>query len=648
MKSIRIAASVLAIASLAACGGGGGSPTTSEIVTFEGTAAKGILKSADVQAYELVNGALTKYGTPTTTDETGAFKLNLNKTSNPVIVKITTNINTKMLDETTITTDGKFAQISAPSDLVLRTMVADLNTAANSQANPFTDMAIAGALNAKDASGAAVTLTKDVLLISKEAVKTQLGINPFALKAVDANDTTASVDQKKLMTLLTGVAKAAKDDSTCSTFCQVTKLGDKAEIKYDKATGKGSFKDSLGMAAKLNETSSKASTVPSPMVIALPTYAVVKETDVASGAEVIARDSFETFVNVMRDGLNTARTALDKSIKTVDDRTKDLTFTTAKAGLDAFNAATASCRFPDTTLICEGKDVKVVANGYELTYTSAGYTNKVTASGTVVNGVGNLNVTGSSSVISTNKKAGELSVSATVTGLTASNTSPDSALLNISLTGYDDATAKPVTVSLKDINVKLDNTKNTMTASGSLSINNSYNDKLTGTLDLTMVKLGPTVNLMEGYVTSASLNVTGYGDDKTLLALGIGATIDYTTYKPWIAESSSNSGSATANVKLAFINEGVKLDITAKQNSYQNVDMKVVFKSGLNSITATSNVMNAVVKEVLFTSSSGDFTAKLTKDTNGATTGVIKQGNVQVGTIEGGLIKVNGKELSLN
>lgn len=643
MKDIKLIASALAIASLVACGGGGGgSASSTETFAVTGSAAKGILKNADVQAYELVAGELVKYGTPTTTNGTGDFKLDLPKTTNPVVIKITTNKTTKMLDETSVVS-GKFAEVDAPQDLVLRTMVPDLTAAADAQANPFTEMAIAGALAATDASGTKVTLTKDVLLISKEAVKTQLGINPFALKAVDADSTTATADQKTLMTLLTGVAKSAKDDAACSTTCQVTKLGTTAAIKYDKSTGKGNFKDASAMAAASNSLGTKAATVSNPLVVTLRTYVEVKDGDVASGTELAARDSFETFIKVMRDGATAVGTTLDASKKTIDARTQGLTFKTAKAGVDAFNAAAANCRFPDTKLVCEGSDVSGGDGTYALTYKSGDYTNTVSASGSVVSGVGTLTITGKSKAIS-DKAAADLSISAVVTGLSGQNMNPDSVKLNISLTGYDDEKALPVTVKLTDLTLKANQTTKDASVSGGLSISNSYNDKLSGTVAINFVGLGPDSASKQAYTQSATLNVTGYGDDKTLLALDIGAKVNYDNYKPWETESENNAEIATANVSIAMVNDGVKLDITGNKTGYNKNDLKVVFKSGANSITATG-VKGS--NKIDITSSSGDFKAELTKGTDGKTTGVIKQGSVQVGTIEDGMIKVNGQELSL-
>jgi hypothetical protein len=643
MRNVKLIASALAIASLVACGGGGGGTAAApETFPVTGTAAKGILKNADVQAYELVSGALVKYGTATTTDASGAFSLSLTKTANPVIVSITTNASTKMLDETSIV-NGKFEEVAAPKDLVLRTMVPDLTAAADAQANPFTEMAIAGALAATDASGAPVTLTKDVLLVSKEAVKTQLGINPFALKAVDADNTTASAEQKKLMTLLTGVAKSAKDDAACSATCQVTNLGKTAAIKYDKSTGKGNFKDATAMAASSNALSTKAATVTgNPLLVTLPTFAAVKDSDVASGTELTARDSFETFIKVMRDGATTVGTALDASKKTIDERTQGLTFSTAKAGMDAFNAAAANCRFPDTKLVCEGANVTGGNGAYELTYTSGDYTNTIKASGSVENGVGKMDISGTSKAIT--KKAADLSMSIALTGLTGQNANPDSITLSLSLKGYDDANEQPVTVSFDKLAVKLNSSGTISSLSGGLSIEDASKDKLSGTISLTSVDLGPDSNSLQSYPKEGSLTVKGYSEGKTLIALGLSGSNDYTKYKPWEAESESNASIGTANVSIGLVDDGVKLDITGNKTGYNKSDLKVVFKSGANSITATGIKGS---NEINLTSSSGDFTAKITKGTDGVRTGKIYQGSVQVGTIEDGMIKVNGQELSL-
>lgn len=658
MRNVKLIASALAIASLVACGGGGGGTAAApETFPVTGTAAKGILKNADVQAYELVAGDLVKYGAATTTDASGAFSLSLTKTTNPIIVSITTNSSTKMLDETSVV-NGKFEEVAAPKDLVLRTMVPDLTAAADAQANPFTEMAIAGALAATDASGAKVTLTKDVLLVSKEAVKTQLGINPFALKAVDADNTTATVDQKKLMTLLTGVAKSAKDDSTCAATCQVTNLGKTAAIKYDKSTGKGNFKDATAMAASSNALSTKAATVTgNPLLVTLPTFAAVKDSDVASGTEITARDSFENFIKVMRDGVTTAGTTLDKSKATIDERTKDLTFATAKAGMDAFDAASSACRFPNDVLVCEGNDVKSNGDGsYTLTYASGSFKNSATATGKVTAGKGILSLTASSIADFDNKKYAEMTVDATLTGLDANHqiTGDGSVTLNISITAYDDKNIRPVTVKLTNLSAVLTDSRKKMDASGTLSIEDPTTGSMSGTVTVSMEKMGADTSSAKGYPKSVAFNLTGKDVTSKLFTLDLAATADYSSYKPWISKSSTNFPKGQVKAAIGFVNDGVKLDITANKTSYDRGDVKIIFTSAGNSVTASANLINDLTKGteidsdgVSFVSSSGNFTATLTKATDGVTTGKIYQGSVQVGTIEDGMIKVNGQELSL-
>jgi hypothetical protein len=212
------------------------------------------------------------------------------------------------------------------------------------------------------------------------------------------------------------------------------------------------------------------------------------------------------------------------------------------------------------------------------------------------------------------------------------------------MTGYDDEKALPVTVKLTDLTLKANQTTKDASVSGGLSISNSFNDKLSGTVAINFVGLGPDSASKQAYTQSATLNVTGYGDDKSLVALDIGAKINYDNYKPWESESANNAEISTANVSIALVNEDVKLDITGNKTGFNKSDLKVVFKSGANSITATGIKGS---NEINMTSSSGDFTAKITKGTDGVRTGKIYQGSVQVGTIEDGMIKVNGQELSL-
>lgn len=647
---------LVAVAGLTACGSGsdGGS---SGPIALTGTAAKGLLKGADVQAYEVVGGKLSKYGAAVKTDTSGAYELSLSPTSNPVIVEITANADTKMLDETTVT-GGKYAEVAAPSGLSLRTMVASLTETAVAEANPYTEMAVAGAVAAVDASGNAVPLTKDVLLTAKENIRTQLKINPFAAKAVDADATDVTDAQKQLMTLLAGVAKSAKDDTSCDLKCQIKKMNDAAVITYDAAAGKGLLKNPTATKDLMTAISTKAATVNHPMKVALPTYAVLQASDIATGSELAARDSFESFVTVMREGVNTAQKKFDEATKDLETRTKDLTYKTAKAGMDAFDAASANCEWVNGKLSCTGTDVTKISDGtYSLSYTSGSYKNVATATGSISGGVGTLSITNAkTTALSNNKVYGEMSMSVTLTGLDSNNKLSKenaSAVFNMSVTGYDDQTQAPVTVSLNNLNATLTN-RTKLIGGGSVLITNTLGDKVEGAITkLTVVKLGPDANNEEEYGQDLEFNVTAYTANKKLFSLGASASVDYTSYKPWLSDSATNYGVGKANMNVAFVQDSVSLDVTANVTGYQKSDMTVVFKSGGKSMTATAKLTEDANGKVVvdsngidFTSSSNEFTANI-KKVNGKNTGSIKKGDVVVGTIEDGIVKINGIELSL-
>lgn len=660
MKSWKLILGVIFIASLAACGGGG-SGSASAPVAVTGTASKGLLKAADVQAYEVSGGKLVKYGLAVKTGTDGSYSLSLTPTNNPVVIEVTTNSDTKMLDETTVV-NGKFAEVAAPTGLSLRTMVDELTVAKVAEANPYTEMAIAGAIAAQDASGNAVPLSKEVLLASKEVVKEQLrGLNPFAIKAVDADAASPSDDQKKLMTLLTGVAKAAKDDNACDLKCQITAMNTAAAIKYDATSGKGIFKDTAAAATKVTALANKAALVSNPMIVALPTYSAVSEADIASATEIVARDSFESFVAVMREGLQTVDKTFNEATTAINTRIKDLTFNTAKAGLDAFNAAASSCRFTDSKLVCTGDDVTANADGsYSLSYTSSSYKNVAQATGSFSNGVATVSIkNANSTALSNNKKYAEMSLSASISGIdsTTGEISLDSgvAKLSISVTGYDDAAVEPVTLSLKDLTVSLSEAGKKMTLNGGLSISNAEakGDKLDGTLKLAFTKMGASESTMDMYPESIDLALKGYGANKKLFDLAVMGSADYKAYKPWLADSSSNEPIGSVNLVVGFVEDKVQLDVSTSKTGYQKGTMKVKFSSGGNYINADAILIEDSTGKTVpnsdginIVSSSGDFSANI-KKTDGKFQGTIKQGSVTAGTIDDGLVKVGGKELSL-
>ena len=201
------------ILSLAACGGGGGGGDSTVPIapvtggTIAGVAAKGILKNAGVTAYCGNSEAAADLLASTTTDTAGAYSLKwtINCTK-PLKLIVALATGTTMADEAT----GK--DVTPPAGFKLRALVADPSTTTTKNITPFTDMAAAVA-------GTASTPTA-IANAELAIVNTVLGgdLGAYQAKPVAPTATalaSASVDEKKLATLLTAVSAYAQDDATC-------------------------------------------------------------------------------------------------------------------------------------------------------------------------------------------------------------------------------------------------------------------------------------------------------------------------------------------------------------------------------------------------------------------------------------------------
>ena len=198
---------------LAACGGGGGGGDSSVPVapatggTIAGVAAKGILKKASVTAFCGNSEAAADRLASTTTDTAGAYSLKwtINCTK-PLKLIVALGTETTMADEAT----GK--DVTPPAGFKLRALVADPSTTATKNITPFTDMAVAVAGTASTPTA----IANAELAIVNTVLGGDLGAyqaKPVAPTAVAM--TNASVDERKLATLLTVVSAYAQDDATC-------------------------------------------------------------------------------------------------------------------------------------------------------------------------------------------------------------------------------------------------------------------------------------------------------------------------------------------------------------------------------------------------------------------------------------------------
>ena len=204
-----------AVALLAGCGGGGGGggDTTVPVVAtggaIGGVAAKGILKNAKVTAYCGNSEAAADLLTTGVTDTAGAYSLKWTTAcTKPLKLVVALGTGTTMADEAT----GK--DVTPPAGFKLSALVADPSTTATKNITPFTDMAvaIAGTSSTKDAiANAELAVVNTVLGGDRNAYDAKPVAPTVAAMA------TATVDEKKLSTLLTAVSAFAQDDATCKT-----------------------------------------------------------------------------------------------------------------------------------------------------------------------------------------------------------------------------------------------------------------------------------------------------------------------------------------------------------------------------------------------------------------------------------------------
>ncbi|MGH8142859.1 MAG: hypothetical protein ACREU2_10135 [Steroidobacteraceae bacterium] len=192
---------------LTACGGshaGGGSSSAGASNlsgTVSGAAAKGLLLNAPVSFYAVTNdvAGTTAVGSTTTDATTGAFSSTI--TSNgPVVVTVTVNGSTQMLDELS------GAAIAAPSGLVLHAVFDSLTNLQPIAVTPLTEMAYQTAVTS---SGGLTTTNIDA---ANNAVSTLFlgGAPALYTQPIAISDyASATVAQQALAKLLTAMDIAA-------------------------------------------------------------------------------------------------------------------------------------------------------------------------------------------------------------------------------------------------------------------------------------------------------------------------------------------------------------------------------------------------------------------------------------------------------
>ncbi|MDC8757650.1 hypothetical protein OIK44_08630 [Janthinobacterium sp. hw3] len=223
---------------LAGCGGGGdsaGTPTTAASRTVAGTAAKGILKGATVNAYAI--GADGKQGTTAiatgTTLNDGSFSIKIPTDVLSFIVEVSGGPNATSADE------ASGVDVPVGAGFKLRNVVklaAAGETTYTGSVSPLTEMIV------KTAEGASGGLSAANIDSAKAGFAAFFGFSPEQVKPVNSNSAaaaTANAQEKLQSVMLAAISKLAKDGKLgCAETtpgaqlgCVVGKIGALGTIK---------------------------------------------------------------------------------------------------------------------------------------------------------------------------------------------------------------------------------------------------------------------------------------------------------------------------------------------------------------------------------------------------------------------------------
>ncbi len=290
IKKILFCSALLSTLLVISCGGGGGGSSSAN-VTIGGTGGKGLMGGATVSAYAVnSDGSVSTTALGTTTSSSsasnfGAYSLSIPPTSQPVIVQMTANSNTTMLDETNIV-GGVQQQVAAPAGMMLRSFVSSATSNNSSVSiNPFTEMAVnsipAGSISANSLQQAAFVVKSSVLGGSVDPVST---IIPAGTSAPATTDSKSTPAQLALFSVNSQVAQLAKTGA-CSTTN--TSVGDQFKcVVSDPTNGLNSTLSVNGSTATINSPSIlnalQATSLPAAVVQAVGSNAVTLPTITAS------------------------------------------------------------------------------------------------------------------------------------------------------------------------------------------------------------------------------------------------------------------------------------------------------------------------------------------------------------------------------
>jgi len=697
MRHFKIVALAAAgLLALAGCGGGGGGPASPSTVSLSGTAAKGILIGADVSVYALVNGVKgTSPLATTTTNSDGEYVLNLAPTTNPLLVEVKANANTKMLDETKpLTSDGKYPEVAAPLGLALRSYAAEATQTTVVRVNPLTEMAIAVASSAGG-------LTLNNLVAGQEVAKLAApeGVNPFSQKPV-AKPADMDDAQLKFAMQMAGLLSASVTENACALQCQIDNLSKGVQITV-ASDGKATVPAAINIAIqekkqavlsagqtalKVDSTTQNRKTMIAEAVVLEATKAVEEAETNTAGVitqdtkTVTAANGLQGFVDAMRNGFRTTETRLLKVEEDLNKRYENVTLSGVSFVGKVLDAIDEDCDSEaKNCATSSGSLFNWTGSGNNYTWTTKNLDSEGrTSTGTVV---GNFIDGGKKTALingSISKDGKQLVVMKDVeVSLTEDGGENFTATVKGAIQANDSQSDLTVTLNLESISVTSKERSNNdiadVTFKGGLSLAASNGDNLSGSLDVTMVEITKKVfygnnnewsyNDYDEYVTAGKINLkavsTASGSAMEILELGFNLTSKLPDDTKPAGPTNVETYSGTVNLALA--DKLTTLVFTESAKDWKNMNQTATIQSGGSQVTLSidysSDITNGAwcqwneiqrcANEAKLTSNNANpYTATL-KKVDGKTTGDIFLGSTKVGEIVNGVLKINGAEVSL-
>ena len=645
---------------LTACGGGesdtvsvggpgtGNSNTVVATVTVSGVAVKGPLIEAEVQAFSVgAEGTLKPEGKGVLTDENGRLSVTLPSSSQPGVIQVTTNANTKMVDDVT------FRTITAPAGLTLRTMVGRLQEESSGvSANPFTDLAVNLAQSALDESGNPIPMSEQTVLAAKNMISQQLGdVDAFRYIPPAAVSDEVTLDQKTMLTLLAGIMASPDPKKEIAQLAPELRLKRLPSGTYSYAS-----EDSrVNFVGRLNAIQSRGYSA-LPVKLRRLNNFNVKPTP-ASFEVLQGREALDNFVEVMRQGYRQAVSLSDNKLLEAETRLQKLTFNYAEAAVNALEVVnevnlslnSQSGLIEACTAVGFGVSVSLSQGVCSATKTAGSYR---TITKYEAKSKADISVSTLAQYRGTTYRTAEFTLTSTGSEFSSETFDEDVTSLvgNIVITDRADDGNSLVSVTLKNVEINQPRDRSSLTLKGVLAIETNQGDQI-GVTDLTISSTRVETDAgREFEIDGLSALLVGVAADQKIASLSLGFNRDIFRQDFRRAESASNFSPIDINLNLE-ISESASVSAQLKQESFDGGKAKLTVRANKSFFTASGDILGLSTSSGLRLSSEGlkivssDERFIATVDSNG--NGKLFDKTLQIGVIERWILKYDGREVSL-